>query len=152
MPEVHSLLKLLRFERPPLGAANTLSIRQCRCPAGRKAGQPITGCAITDPVLNGQFSKGPTLIQTLADQAFPTRRRQAGIGGVSIGSEVLGCWVAPQPSRPQTLLSAGTTWWQHTPSLHGSVADDTQTADDIGPSLGFDNRGRINPLIMHTPN
>jgi len=30
VPQVYSLLELLRIERPPLAAANTPSIRQCR--------------------------------------------------------------------------------------------------------------------------
>ena len=33
MPELHGTLQVLRIERPPLGAANTASIRQCGCPA-----------------------------------------------------------------------------------------------------------------------
>jgi hypothetical protein len=30
MPQFYGLLQLLRIERPPLGAANAPSIRQCR--------------------------------------------------------------------------------------------------------------------------
>jgi hypothetical protein len=33
MPELHGTLQVLRIERPPLGAANTPSIRQCGCTA-----------------------------------------------------------------------------------------------------------------------
>ncbi len=40
MPEVHDLLQLLRIERPPLGAASTPSIRQCRNTASPKSCKP----------------------------------------------------------------------------------------------------------------
>jgi hypothetical protein len=32
MPELHGALQVLRIERPPLGAADTASIRQRGCP------------------------------------------------------------------------------------------------------------------------
>ncbi|GDX73859.1 hypothetical protein LBMAG40_05160 [Cyanobium sp.] len=80
MPEVHSLLQLLRIERPPLGAANTPSIRQCRWPACTETSQPLASCALTDAVLASQLNKASALVEVLPDQAFPTDGCQAGIG------------------------------------------------------------------------
>lgn len=53
----------------------------------------------------------------LADRAFPTVRGvKRPLGCVFMGYEVLVGWVAPQPWRSHTPLSAGTTWWHYTPS------------------------------------
>ena len=33
MPEIHSLVQLMRIKRPPLGLSNNVAIRQCRLSA-----------------------------------------------------------------------------------------------------------------------
>ena len=80
MPEVHSLLQLLRIERPPLGAANTPSIRQCRYAAIAETHQPLASAAQADPGLRSMGLERHAIIKMPADQAFPTDRRQSGIG------------------------------------------------------------------------
>jgi len=78
VPQVHGVLQLLRIERPPLGAANTPSIRQCRWTALTEPRQPLVGTAQADPGLRRQGLERHGLIEVPTDQAFPTDRRQSG--------------------------------------------------------------------------
>jgi hypothetical protein len=80
VPQIHGLLQLLRIERPPLGAANTPSIRQCGWTALAKPRQPLVGAAQADPGMRSKVFERNAIIKMPADQAFPTNRCQAGIG------------------------------------------------------------------------
>jgi len=71
---------LLRIESPPLDAANTPSIRQCRYAAITETRQPLVSTAQADPGLRRKGLERLVLIEVAADQAFPTDRRQSGIG------------------------------------------------------------------------
>ena len=80
VPQVQSMLQLLRIERPPLGAANAASIRQCRWGACTEAGQPLVGATRADPRASSESRQGKALIEVLVDQTQAAQRRQAGIG------------------------------------------------------------------------
>lgn len=78
-------------------------------------GDPPAGAALV-PEPHGLLQ----LLRRSASAAGPAERKRAShlraFGCVCMGSEVLGCWVAPRPCRPHTPLSAGTTWWHYTAS------------------------------------
>jgi len=79
VPEVHRVLQLLRIERPPLGAANTPSIRQRGETAAAVSSQPLVGGAQADARLGGQGFEGFTVVNVLAQQPFPAEGCQPGV-------------------------------------------------------------------------
>jgi len=97
--EIHSVLQLLRIERPPLGAANTptirlpgvnyvggrlsnrrRTIRQRGWTAGAVTSQQAIGAAQADSVLGGEFRKAAAVFQVLGHQPEAAPLRQASIG------------------------------------------------------------------------
>jgi len=106
VPEVHSPLQLLRIERPPLGAAHTPSIHQCRYTAITEARQPLVSDAEADPCFRSKGLVRHALIEV------PTNRRcrligvSRALGWLCMSGEVLGRAVTPRPWRPHTPLSA----------------------------------------------
>ena len=80
VPEVHGVLQLLRIERPPLGAANTPSIRQGGVTAAAVTSEPLVGGAQADASFCGKGLEGQMVDEVSTDQAFPTERRQTGHG------------------------------------------------------------------------
>jgi len=78
VPQVYSLLELLRIERPPLAAANTPSIRQCRYAACSKPGEPLVGRTQADPGLCCKGFEWHAFIEMPADEPFPTDGCQSG--------------------------------------------------------------------------
>lgn len=78
MPEVYGLLQLLRIELPPLGAANTPSIRQCSYTACSVPGHPLEGAAQADIRLHSKGLERYALIKVPTNQSFPTDGCQSG--------------------------------------------------------------------------
>ena len=74
------MLQLLRIERPPLGAANTPSIRQRGVTAAAVTSEPLVRGAQADASFCGKSFEGAALVEMPTDQAFPTERRQTGHG------------------------------------------------------------------------
>jgi hypothetical protein len=78
--QIHRVLQLLRIERPPLGAANTASIRQKGWTAGAVTGEPAVSTAQADAVLGGEFRKAAAMLQVLGHQPETAPLRHTGIG------------------------------------------------------------------------
>jgi hypothetical protein len=78
--ELHGVLQLLRIERPPLGAANTPSIRQRGHTTSSVTSQPAIGAAEADSVLGGQLREAAAFLQILDHQPEAPALCQAGIG------------------------------------------------------------------------
>ena len=70
------MLQLLRIERPPLGAANTPSIRQRGVTAAALSSQPLVGGAEADARMGGQGQEGFAVINVSAQQPFPSQSVQ----------------------------------------------------------------------------
>ena len=77
---INGILQLLWIEHPPLGAANTSSIRQRSHAARAVPGQPAVGTVEADAVLGRKFHKAPPLLKVLGDQPETALLRQTGIG------------------------------------------------------------------------
>jgi hypothetical protein len=80
MPWCPGLLLLPWIERPPLGAANTASTYQCRCPACALTFKPLVRGAEADPCLAGQISQRNALVNVSTYKPFPADGCQPGIG------------------------------------------------------------------------
>ena len=79
-PEFHGVLQLLRIEHPPLGVANTPSIRQRGHTASPVTSQQAIGAADADSVFGGQLREAAALLQMLDHQPEAPTMYQAGIG------------------------------------------------------------------------
>jgi hypothetical protein len=75
--ELHGVLQLLRIERPPLGAANTLSIRQRSCTA-LSADQPAETEQLAQERLGGRH----TDLDPGADIHHVAQQQPRGVGGI----------------------------------------------------------------------
>ncbi len=79
MSEIDRVLEILRIERPPLGVANTASIRQRGWIAGSLSGQPALSAAQADSAFVGEFCKDAAMLQLLGNQLETVSLRQTGI-------------------------------------------------------------------------
>jgi len=104
VPERNGVLQLLRIERPPLGAANTPSIRQRGHTARAVTSQPAIGAAEADSVLSGQLREAAAFLQMLDHQLESSPLCQACIGVAMHGCVGWGCRVAPQPVEASHLF------------------------------------------------
>ena len=80
MPELHGPLQLLRIKHPPLGAAQTPTIRKDRWAVRPEGCQPLASGALAESLFPSQLSKVLALLQLLTDQTFPTNQCKAGFG------------------------------------------------------------------------
>jgi len=78
--QIHSLLQLVRIERPPLGPACAVSIRQRGRTPGTVPSQPAVGAAEPDSVPSSENTKAAALLQVLNHKPVVPPLCHEGIG------------------------------------------------------------------------
>jgi len=97
MPQLYGLLQMPWIERPPLGAANTPSIRQRSCTALAVAGQTLFLIPETDLRFSYQLSQGVLVVQVLI-----SKPQQAFLCHSSILMALYGCVSSGPMGRTST--------------------------------------------------
>ena len=87
MAQGNGALQMLWIERPPLAAANTVSIHQRGCSTGAVTAQPLVGSAQADSSLRGEMSQELSVLNMTMNQPFPTDRCHSGVGWVCMDCE-----------------------------------------------------------------